>query len=326
MTTPPEPTIYSRLSDAHAALSDVGELADQLSQKLRTTQSELINTQAQRDVLAQQVAELRAQLGATSRPPMPAGWSQVVFYDDFREGLDPAVWIVADGAAYARDTAYLMRSQVRAGSGGLTIVARNVTPSAATKWRAVASGEVRLTPAKRWRGTYRWEVCAALPTAEALWSAGWLRDWPSPGEIDVFEAAGPRSPIVLNVHENTDGKLPDGTLTDHVGKDWKPPAGWRRSDFHIYAVEWSAETGFVTWLIDDQVVHAANPGKVAYPSGKPATWLTGPSFDAPMGLLLNLQVGGRFPASYGSGTVNPAQLDGTAQAQLRVKWVRVLAP
>lgn len=279
--------------------------------------------------LQQQIAVLKGQqpppppAPQPTTPPLPAGWSKVTFFDDFDGPLDPTIWKVADKVGYNRDVAWLRKEQVTVKDSMLIISAANLTTP--VNGRTVTSGEVttRAVPGVRQRGG-RFEICASLPTFDAAWSAGWMRDDPAVGELDIFETVGANQPIVQTAHENTDGKRADGTKTDHLGYEWKIPAGWDRTGFHEYALEWDADAGNVRWFIDGTVTRSVSPATIGYPSSKPAAWLTGPAYSQPMALLLNLQIGGGFSAYYGNQTVNPAQLDGSTRTQLRVKWVRML--
>lgn len=311
--------------------AQIATLTTQLN-AARATLVTSVATVADRDrtitELQQQIAALKAQqpppAPAPTGPPLPMGWSKVTFFDDFTGPLDPTIWKVADQVGYKRDVAWLRKEQVTVKDSLLVISAANLpTP---INGRTVTSGEVttRAVPGVRQRGG-RYEVCAALPMFDAAWSAGWLRDAPAVGELDMFETVGSNQPIVQTAHENTDGVLADGvTKTDHLGYAWVPPAGWDRTAFHVYALEWDADTGNVRWYIDGKLTRSVTPSTVAYPSGKPAAWLTGAAYSQPMALLLNLQIGGGFSTYWGGQKVNPAQLDGSTRTQLRFDWVRFL--
>ena len=304
------PTVQSLIGDAQRSLADAVALATDRDARLQQAEQQVAASAAT-------IADLRARL-ATAQPTTPAlplGWTQVTFFDDFNGPLDTSVWKVLDRQALKRDQAWLSASQVAVKDGCLVVTAANLpTPIGG---RTVTSGALSTLGAKAQRGG-RFEICAALPTAPALWSAGWLRDPPAAGELDIFEAVGLLSPIVQTAHQDTSGTL------DHLGFDWKPPAGWSRSDFHVYGLEWDADKGTVRWDVDGQVTRTVGPSTIGYPSGKAATWLTGAAYSQPMAILLNLQVGGGMSAYYGNQTVDPAQLDGSSRAQLRVKWVRML--
>lgn len=272
------------------------------------------------------IADLQQQIAVLKAPPpgpiptgpaLPAGWSKVTFFDDFTGPLNLDVWKVEDGYGYKRDQAWLSKGQVTVKNSCLVITAATLpTPISG---RTVTSGAVSTKGPKpvRQRGG-RIEICAALPTFDAAWSAGWGRNDPAAGEIDIFEAVGLRSPIVQTAHQDTSG------LLDHLGYDWVPPLGWNRADFHTYATEWDADTGHIRWYVDTTMTHEATPDTIGYPSKTAAAWLTGAAYSQPMALLLNLQVGGGMSAYYGKQVLNPAQLDGGPGSQLRVDWVRFL--
>lgn len=317
---------YAR-AQVSAATEPLAAQIATLTTQLNTAKATLVTsvaTVADRDRtiadLQQQIAALKAQqppAPTPTGPPLPMGWSKVTFFDDFTGPLNLDVWKVEDGYGYKRDSAWLSKSQVAVHDSCLVITAANLpTPISG---RTVTSGAVSTKGPKpvRQRGG-RIEICAALPTFDAGWSAGWGRDDPAAGEIDIWEAVGLRSPIVQTVHQDTSGTL------DHVGYDWVPPLGWSRSDFHVYAVEWDADAGVIRWYVDKALTRTATTASIGQPSKTPATWLTGPAYALPMALLLNLQVGGGMSAYYGKQVLNPAQLDGGPGTQLRVDWVRFL--
>ena len=143
------------------------------AQAATAQQAQLDQARAQHLLDIGTIAALQAQVLTAKAPPPPAGFS-VAFFDGFDGPLDPNLWTVVDRQGYARDQAWLSKDQVTVKDSVLTITAANLpTP---INGRTVVSGAVLPGPnAVRLRtptGTARWEICAALPLAPALWSAG----------------------------------------------------------------------------------------------------------------------------------------------------------
>jgi beta-glucanase (GH16 family) len=79
--------------------------------------------------------------------------------------------------------------------------------------------------------------------------------------------------------------------------------------FHVYALE--REPGVIRWLIDDRVVFSKTAADLP--------WLDS-TFNEPMNIRLNLQVGGSMPAWYGLNVDASSVLP----ADFVVDYVRVL--
>ena len=136
----------------------------------------------------------------------------------------------------------------------------------------------------------RFEIKAKLPSGTGMWSAVWMLPtnweygkWPHSGETDIME----------NV-----GYWPDSVLgTVHTGayngmKGTQKTKGLNRKDlstsFHIYALEWNAET--VSFFVDAEKYHVFkndHSGSEAWP------------YDKTFYLLLNIAVGGDWGGKFG---------------------------
>jgi beta-glucanase (GH16 family) len=117
--------------------------------------------------------------------------------------------------------------------------------------------------------------------------------WPACGEIDVVEYRG-QEPGIANAALHgpgySGGQAIDGSTAVAGGGLYK--------DFHIFAVEWSADE--IVWLVDDYPYH-----RVTRESLPPLTsWV----FDQPFFLLLNLAVGGSYVGPVGADTIFPQAL------------------
>jgi beta-glucanase (GH16 family) len=253
--------------------------------------------------------------------PMPQGYSHTTFFDDFSKGLSK--WNVRQGHAAKNELSVSTNRACNVGisaAGDLHITGIREAYPAGASTRAYTSGYLDTIGRFSQLGG-RWEINCALPAAKGVWPAFWLRSDDEkgtkvPGEIDIFEAVGGRPNIVQTVHQSTDG--PPG---DKLGFDWTPPTGWKYSDFHLYAFEWDAVTGCMSWHIDDTVTRTCTVDDSGQPSGRPAAWLNGPAFRTPANMRLNLQIGGGMPTWYRI-PVDPAI---TVFPGFQVKYVRVLS-
>ena len=109
----------------------------------------------------------------------------------------------------------------------------------------------------------RVEVRAKLPAGDWIWPAIWMMPrfnsyggWPRSGEIDIMESRGNRKYFDW---QGTNIGTESVSSTLHFGPDWQhngyertsarrtsaPDQGFDR-DFHIYGVEWTDGTAFVS--------------------------------------------------------------------------------
>jgi beta-glucanase (GH16 family) len=146
----------------------------------------------------------------------------------------------------------------------------------------------------------RVEARLKMPVGSGMWPAFWMlganfpeTSWPACGEIDVVEYRG-QEPGIANAALHgpgySGGQAIDGSTAVAGGGLYK--------DFHIFAVEWSADE--IVWLVDDYPYH-----RVTRESLPPLTsWV----FDQPFFLLLNLAVGGSYVGPVGADTIFPQAL------------------
>lgn len=270
------------------------------------------------DALARYVEESTAS-PVEAALPMPPGFSRTTFFDDFTRGLSK--WNVRQSHTASNELSVSTNRACNVGicaGGALQITGIRENHPAGAGTRAFTSGYLD-TIGKFSQSGGRWEIYCSLPEGKGVWPAFWLRPDDEggvrvPGEIDIFEAVGGRPNIVQTVHQNTDGS------GDKLGYEWAPPPGWKYADFHLYALEWDAVAGTMSWYIDDTMTRRCTPADVGQPSGQPATWLTGPNFRTPANMRLNLQIGGSMPNWYRT-PVDPAINVFTG---FQIKYVRVL--
>lgn len=130
------------------------------------------------------------------------------------------------------------------------------------------------------------EMRAKLPRGKALWPAFWLLKqsggWPP--EIDIAEFIGQEPDRIYNVVHTGDG--------GHRGAGGPTIVGDLTKAFHTYTVDWGP-----TWC-------------VFYFDGR-EIWrhATPPDANAPMFMIINLAVGGKWPGKPDAKTTFPAHLD-----------------
>lgn len=143
------------------------------------------------------------------------------------------------------------------------------------------------------KGDWRYgrvEVRAKLPSGRGTWPAIWMLPtdrayggWPVSGEIDIMEHVGYAPDTIYGtVHteafNHTKGTQKGGTIA----------VSDCESEFHVYAVEWSAEK--IDFLVDDWRYFTFEQEGNGY-EGWP--------FDKRFHLILNIAVGGNWGGSQG---------------------------
>ena len=169
----------------------------------------------------------------------------------------------------------------------------------------------------------RFEFRARLPQGQGYWPALWLMPedsvyggWAASGEIDVMENKGSNPATVLGtIHFG--GTYPNQAQS--YGPSFTFPPGDSVTNFHIYALEWSANA--LRWYVDNRLYEtqtswwsSSNPTNTNIRNPYPAP------FDQPFYIIMNLAVGGNFGGDPDSTTVFPGEM--------QVDYVRIynLAP
>ncbi len=153
----------------------------------------------------------------------------------------------------------------------------------------------------------RFEARVRLPVGQGIWPAFWLLGgnfgtvgWPECGEIDILEFRG-QEPRIVHGSLHGPGYSGGSAVTGH----YTLPEGSLADDFHVFAVEWTAER--ITWLIDGTPYQ--NFTAADLPAG--SRWV----FDHPFFIILNVAVGGHF--------VGPPDTSTSFPQTMLVDWVRV---
>jgi beta-glucanase (GH16 family) len=246
--------------------------------------------------------------GSVTPPNTPTGWT-LVWSDEFNgsagASFDRGKWVADTGGAgwgNQEREFYTTRSEniVLDGSGHLVITARAepATSNYSCWYGKCGYTSARIKTKGLFAQTYgRFEARIRIPRGQGLWPAFWMLGdnidavgWPQSGEIDIMENIG-REPAT--VHGTMHG--PGYSGAGGIGGPYNLTRGAFADDFHVYAVEWSAD--LIRWLVDDFEYFRTTPGSI--PSGK--SWV----YDHAFFLLLNVAVGGAWPNDPDATTTFP---------------------
>ena len=229
--------------------------------------------------------------GAAAPPspsPAPTGWS-LVFADEFDNAgaPDPSKW--GNEIGYIRNNEkqyYTSRPEnVRAEGGNLLIEGRKEA------YQGFGYTSASVNTRGRFEFLYgRVEVRAKLPAGVGAWPAVWMlgtniaqAGWPACGEIDIMENVG-FDP--LRIH----GSVHTTSYNHTIGtqKTASVTIANPADDFHVYAMEWSADQ-IAVFVDGQQYFSFRNEGTGA------RAW----PFDRPQYLLVNLAIGGSWGGQKG---------------------------
>jgi len=265
--------------------------------------------------------QVRAGSAGPSRAPAPAIPGRLVWSDEFtgRAGMPPDAryWTTALGSGgngwgsgqlqtYTASPANLALD----GSGHLKLTARQ---GAVTGSDGITQqfSSARISTAGRVEPQYGTvEARLQLPSGAGLWPAFWLLGanfpevgWPLSGEVDIMETHDEAHRVFSYLHYPFPGS-PNGSVTgQRLLRGTAVSPGW-----HTYTLTWTADAMVIR--IDGKVCLDAELRQL--PAG------AGAVFDKPFSILLNLAVGGTYPAPVDASTPFPSTL--------LVDYVRVYAP
>ena len=151
----------------------------------------------------------------------------------------------------------------------------------------------------------RVEARIQIPRGQGIWPAFWMLGenittvgWPGCGEMDIMENIG-REPA--RVHGTVHG--PGYSGANGVGTAYNLQSGAFADDFHVYAIEWEAQS--IKWYVDSVRYLTVTPVSV------PGSWV----FNHRFFIILNVAVGGYWPGNPDFTTSFPQVM--------RVDYVRV---
>ncbi|MFA6677080.1 MAG: family 16 glycosylhydrolase [Bacteroidales bacterium] len=146
---------------------------------------------------------------------------------------------------------------------------------------------IRMNTTKSWKYAYV-EARLKLPSGKGTWPAFWMMpknftSWPGDGEIDIMEEVGYNPNYVSSTIHCDAYNGADGTQ-----KTTQKYLSTAQSDYHIYALEWTAD--YIKTYVDGELLFTyMNDG-----SGE-AKW----PFDAAFYVKLNLAWGGNWGGAQG---------------------------
>ena len=264
--------------------------------------------------------------------PAPAP-DRTVFFDDFSGSeLDRSKWnVIVTGRtvndeqqAYvdSPDVLYLARGADAAGAANGALVIRPRFRKGFTTPEGQAFDFISGRIDTRDKVTFTYGTAAArmkLAAGAGLWPAFWaLGDgrWPDTGEIDVMENVG--DPSWTSVALHGPGYFGDTPLVKRAALRAKADA----SAWHVYSVDWTPDA--LVFKIDGGVVYRVTRAMVE----RYGRW----AFDNPKHLILNLALGGNYPAKVNQteapyhglpeATVKAIQ---NGDVRIVVDWVRITA-
>ncbi len=270
--------------------------------------------------LAAAAAVLVSLPAHASVPPDPAGWTSV-FRDDFNgpagSGVNTANWQYVNGTSYPGGPANFGTGEVETMTSATSNVALDgngnlrITPQrdAAGNW---TSGRIETTrsdfqpPAG---GKLRIEARLQMPdvtgaAAKGYWPAFWALgapyrgnwwNWPSIGELDVMENVQGVNNEWATMHCGVGSGGPCNETTGIGGQTPCVPTACQAA-FHTYAVEWDRSTSpeQMRFYLDGVDFHTVRADQV-----DATTWAN--ATDHGYFLILNVAMGGAFPAAFGGG-------------------------
>ena len=220
---------------------------------------------------------------------------QLVWSDEFNgKGLpDSTKWGYEDGYIRNNELQYYTRSKnnVRQRKGNLEIRVRKEK----MKNHDYTSASITTEHIADWyygkiEGRFK------IPQGKGLWACFWTLgsnirevEWPSCGEIDIFE------------HINTE-KIIHGTghwandSAKRIGKGYVSPS-FDVTQWHTYSIIWTPNS--IKWFVDDAQFH-----EISILNGVNSTQ----EFHKPHYILINLPIGGSWPSAPDATTVLPATL------------------
>lgn len=253
-------------------------------------------------------------------PERPA--ARTVFADEFSgTALDRAHWnvIVTGRTVNNEQQAYVDSEEVLSVANGALTIRPRFRPGFKTpEGRSFDFISGRIDTRSKVAFTYgtaaaRMKLAAGAGLWPAFWALGDGR-WPDTGEIDVMENVG--DPAWTSVALHGPGYFGNTPLVKRSPFSGRHDA----ADWHVYAVDWTPDS--LVFTRDHREVYRVTRAMVE----AHGRW----AFDNPKHLILNLALGGNYPAGV-NGTTAPYRglPEATVQSikkdepKIIVDWVRV---
>ncbi|GGK87776.1 glycoside hydrolase family 16 protein [Streptomyces flaveus] len=277
-------------------------------------------------VSALSLAAAGASAAQATAPPPPTGWTQV-FVDDFNgaagTGVNTSNWQYATGTGYPGGPANWGTGEVETmtnstnnvsldGNGNLRITPRRDASGNWTSGRIETNRTDFEPPAG---GKLRVEARLQMPNvtgtaAEGYWPAFWMlgapyrgnyQNWPAVGELDIMENVQGLNRVWATMHCGTNPGGPCNETTGLAGNTTCPNTTCQ-SGFHTYSMEWdrSVSPEAIRFYVDGTNFHTVTANQV-----DATTWAN--ATDHGFFIILNVAMGGAFPAAFGGGLDNDTQ-------------------
>ncbi|MDT5034861.1 MAG: hypothetical protein QOE03_46 [Micromonosporaceae bacterium] len=270
---------------------------------------------------------ITTRTGASAAVPPPPGGMSLVFSDDFtgaaNTGVDTANWLYDLGTSDpggapdfgTGEVETMTNSTANVFQDGAGHLAIRPVRDAAGRWTSGRIETQRTDFAAPVGGKVRFEASLQQPNvsgaaAAGYWPAFWsmgaaarpaaATNWPSIGEWDVMEDINGRSSEFATLHC---GVSPGGPCNETTGLgSGERGCGGCQTGFHTYTVEYdrSVSPEVMRWFVDGAQIFSVNSGQV-----DAATWNNATHHG--MFLILNVAIGGAFPAAFGGGPTAATQ-------------------
>ncbi|MCI8956036.1 MAG: glycoside hydrolase family 16 protein [Eubacterium sp.] len=157
----------------------------------------------------------------------------------------------------------------------------------------------------------RIEARMKLPSFSGAWPAFWMLGanhssvgWPKCGELDIMEAINTQNFTNGAVHWYVESEGYNGQGDNGDSAEGKTPAGYQRTEWHTYGVEWDKKE--IKWYIDD---------KVFFTQDISASHMD--EFRKNQFIIFNLAIGGQWPGYNIDDSAFPSR------STMEVDYVRV---
>ena len=176
---------------------------------------------------------------------------------------------------------------------GFLNIAVHRDPHTTSDGKTQPYSSARIRTQKRGEWQYgRFEIRAKMPNGQGIWPAVWMLPteskyggWAAGGEIDIIESRG-------NAVDETTGALHFGGAwprNTYLAHSYKFPAKDAAEDFHVYALEWTADE--IKWFVDGKLCKTRTKEEWFCETAKENPRAP---YDQPFHLIINLAVDGRF--------------------------------
>jgi beta-glucanase (GH16 family) len=277
---------------------------------------------------------------AEAAPVQDGGWT-TVWSDDFTgaagSGVNTANWRYATGTGYLGGAKNWGTSEVETMTSNPANVALDgaghlaITPvrDSAGKWTSGRIETQRTDVAAPAGGVLRVEASIQQPDVTladgaGYWPAFWMlgdaarpvgaTNWPGIGEIDILENVNGRASVFSTLHCGTNPGGPCNETTG-IGSGERACPGCQ-TGFHTYAMEYdrSVSPEQLRWYLDGKNFFTVKADQV-----DPTTWNN--ALHHGFFIILNVAMGGAFPAVSGGATPTEATVSGKP---MLVDYVKVM--